>query len=561
MDGLDKREKRLTNETKEVDMSSGVEKRIRVSRREFVKGAAVGAGALAGTSVLASCSPAAAPAPGGAAELPATWDKEVDVVVVGGGGAGCNAAMSAAEAGASVVLLEVAPALGGESSLCVGSVSLPLSSLQKEQGISDTVEAYVEDVIKAAGSSGARSDQTLVKWLGENAGPTIDWMIGLGVELRGPFEYPNHRVSRMHMLYPTSAAWPKVLGPALEAKGVEILLQTKGVELYATCDNRVAGVKAVDQVSQETINIKAKRGVVLAAGDLTGSEQFKLRFTTPEQAAVPAAHAFNDGSGLLMGMAVGADLTRLDSWGSAGVKASAPGPDVSVTGKQVWMPYGMMDAGAILVNKEGARFVNETDSSKHGTATMEQPDQRSFMVYDDVVAQLFNEWPMVVSSCPGIGDVSGLGGWGTVDDFIARNGIKTGDTIEALAGEMGIDPAGLKDAIEKWNQYAEGGEDPDFGRKTFGHPDAGTVGAGIKVAPFYCHGPLKPENTLADCSLAVNTNLQVLDPYGEPIPGLYAGGNMGHGMMIAGGHGTHMAWCFTSGRHAGQNVAAEEPWE
>ena len=561
MDELDKKEKRLAKETKEVDMSSGDEKPIRVSRREFVKGAAVGAGALAGTSVLASCAPAAAPAPGGAADLPATWDKEVDVVVVGGGGTGCNAAMSAAEAGASVVLLEVAPALGGESSLCVGSVSLPLSSLQKEQGVSDTVEACVEDWIKAAGASGSRSDLELVTWLAENAGPTIDWMIGLGVDFRGPFEYPNHRVNRMHMLYPTSAAWPNVLGPALEAKGVEILLQTKGVELYATCDNRVAGVKAVDQVSQETMNIKAKRGVVLAAGDLAGSEQFRLRFTTPEQAAVPGAHPYNDGSGLLMGMAMGADLTRLDSYGSPGVRSAAPGPSASVTGKQAWMPYGMMDAGAILVNEDGVRFVNEKDSSNLATATMEQPDQKCFMVYDDVVAQVFNEWPMVVSSHPGIGDVSGRGGWGTVDDFIARNGIKTGDTIEALAGEMGIDPAGLKDAIEKWNGYAEAGEDPDFKRPTFGHPDAGTVGAGIKIAPFYCHGPIRPTITLADCSLAVNTSLQVLDPYGEPIPALYAGGNMGHGMMIAGGHGSHMAWAFTSGHHSGMNVAAEEPWE
>jgi fumarate reductase flavoprotein subunit len=535
--------------------------RSRVSRRDFVKGAAVGAGALAGASALASCAPTATPS--GGAGLPEKWDKEADVVVVGGGGAGCATAMSAAEAGAKVILLEAAPALGGESSLCVGSVSAPLSSLQKEQGISDTVEDYVEDVIHSAGSNGSRSDRALVQWLGENGGPTIDWLIGLGVDIRGPFEYPtHHRVNRMHMLYPNASEWPKALRSAMEAKGVEILLQTKGVELYATCDNRVAGVKAVDQVSQETMSIKAKKGVVLAAGDLTGSEEFRTRFTTPDVAAVPAAHAFNDGSGLLIAMDLGADLTRLDSYGSPGLRAGAPGPNVSVTGKQAWMPYGMIDAGAILVNKDGARFVNEKDSSSAlALATMDQPDQTCFMVYDDVVAQIFNEWPMVVSSYPGIGDVSGQGGWGSVDDFISRNGIKTGDTIEALAAEMGIDPAGLADAIETWNSYAEQGEDPDFERPTFGHPDAGTVGAGIKVAPLYCHGPIKPMVLLADCSLAVNTDLQVLDPFGEPIPGLYAGGNMGHGMMIAGGHGTHMAWCFSSGRHAGMNVAALEPWE
>ena len=548
----------LETSNEESKMPSENDRPKKISRREFVKGAAVGAGALAGTSVLASCAPAAAPS--GSAELPAKWDKEADVVVVGGGGTGCAAAMSAAEAGAKVILLETAPGLGGESSLCVGSISAPLSSLQKEQGISDTAEDYVEDVIHSAGANGSRSDRTLVQFLGENGGSTIDWLVGLGVEIRGPFEYPtHHRVNRMHMLYPNASAWPKVLRSAMEGKGVEILLETKGVELYTTCDNRVVGVKAVDQLSQETINIKANKGVVLAAGDLTGNEEFKKRFTSPENAAVPAAHAFNDGSGLQMGMAVGADVTRLDSYGSPGLRAGAPGPNVSVTGKQAWMPYGMMDAGAILVNKDGARFVNEKGSGT-ALATMEQPDRSCYMIYDDVVAQIFNKYPMVVSSYPGIGDVSGQGGWGMVDDFISRNGIKTGETIEALAGEMGLDPAGLKDAIEKWNGYAEEGEDPDFGRPTFGHPDAGTVGAGIKVGPFYCHGPIKPMILLADCSLAVNTSLQVLDPYGEPIPGLYAGGNMGHGMMIAGGHGTHMAWTFTSGRFAGENAAALEPW-
>jgi NADPH-dependent 2,4-dienoyl-CoA reductase/sulfur reductase-like enzyme len=97
---------------KEAEMASENDRPKKISRREFVKGAAVGAGALAGTGVLASCAPAAAP--GASAELPASWDKEVDVVVVGGGGAGCNAAMSAAEAGASVVLLEFAAALAAQ---------------------------------------------------------------------------------------------------------------------------------------------------------------------------------------------------------------------------------------------------------------------------------------------------------------------------------------------------------------------------------------------------------------------------------------------------------------
>jgi len=117
---------------------------------------------------------------------------------------------------------------------------------------------------------------------------------------------------------------------------------------------------------------------------------------------------------------------------------------------------------------------------------------------------------------------------------------------------MAIDPAGLKEEITKWNGYCAQGKDPDFRRLTFGNAQANTVGAGIQAPPFYAHGPIRTEVILGNVSTIVNTKMQVIDVYGKPIPGLYAGGNMGHGLTFLSGHGTHLAWAFTSGRSQGR---------
>lgn len=488
------------------------------------------------------------------------WDRVVDVVIVGGGAAGCTAAMSAAEAGAKVVILESAPVLGGAGSLCIGSVTAPLTSLQKTAGVTDSVAAYVENVLEMAGSKADRMDMGLLRLLGENGGATIDWLLGLGVKIQGPFEYPGHHVHRMHMLMPKSAEWPKVFRPIFERNGTEILLATKGMELYRDADNRVLGIKAMDQQTRRAIAIKARKAVILTAGSMEGSRKLLSRVTGPEDAALPAAVPTNDGGGLIMAAALGADMTFINDVGVRGVRGMPPGPAVDSIIKQAWMPYGMVDAGAIVVNKQGRRFSNE---DRHGTpmciALQKQPDKICHLIFDERVADIFNKWPMVVGSIPGIGDVNGFGGWGLVNDVIARKGIKKADSIEELAVAVDVDPAGLKAEIDKWNRYCAQGNDPDCQRQTFGHKDANTVGAGIRVPPFYCHGPLRTLGLPGYTSVAVNTRLQVIDVFGRVIPGLYAGGNMGHGNLVYAGHGMTMAWAFTSGRLSGTNAAAEKP--
>jgi hypothetical protein len=497
------------------------------------------------------------------------WDKEADVVIVGGGGTGCMAAVSAIEGGATVIVVESALVVGGSGSLCIGAVIGPMSGLQKKAGITDSVDAFVEDTMALAAENASRMDQTLLRFLAENIGPTIDWLIGLGIDIRGPFEYPVHKVRRLHVLYPKSAAWALVIRPLLERRGAEILLGVKGVELYRGDGNRVLGVKAIDRETGRSMALKARRAVMLTAGNLEGNPVLMARVTTADVAALPAAVPTNEGGGLLMAAALGANMTFLDNGAVALVRGAPPGPAVDIMNKQPWMPFGLVDAGAIVVNKEGKRFANE---EAHGTprnpgnplclALNKQPYRTCYLVFDKKMADNFQKWPMVAGLIPGIGDVSGLGGWGTVDDLMARKAIKMANTVEELATAIGVDLAGLTAGVETWNRYCREGKDPEFDRQTFGHKDANTLGTGVIAPPFYCHSPLRTLVTPNDMSVEINTRLQVLDVFGHVIPGLYAGGVMGHGNLLfrGTGYGIHMAWSLTSGRLGGRNAAAEKPW-
>jgi FAD binding domain len=528
----------------------------RLARRKFLRGVTAGA---AGGLVLGVGSAALL-----IRQAKQKWDKEADVVIVGGGASGCAAAVSAAEAGAEVVLTETNPVLGGAGSVCVGSITAPLSSLQKKAGVTDSAESYMEDILKLSGLKASRMDKTLLRLLAENAGATIDWLLSLGVDIQGPFEYPGHRAKRLHVLYPKSAEWPKVIKPVLEQKKVEMLLGTKGTNLYRdeNADNRVLGVKAVDQNTMTSIAIKARKAVILTAGSLEGSPALRARATIPQIADIPAAVATNDGSGLTMAAAVGANMTFLEGFGVPAVRGMPPGPCVEIA-KQAWMPYGVVDAGAILVNNEGKRFVDETlNSADLCLALITQPNKTCHMVFDQRVASIFNKWPMVFSSMPGIADVSKIGGFGLVEDFVARGAIKRAESISGLAVAVGVDPAGLEAEIGKWNRYCRDRKDLQFDRPTFGVKDANTVGIGINVPPFYCHTPLRALVVLADTTLLINRSFQVLDVFGNVIPSLYAAGNIGHGNLVlfGPGHGMHISWAFTSGRLSAKVAAAEKAW-
>jgi len=520
------------------------------SRRSFVKGA-LGVGAAGAVAGLTACGPSEGAATGGISAVDVNWDDTADIVVVGGGGTGCSCALAAGEAGSSVILLESSSALGGCSALAVGSLTTPGSQLQKDMGIEDSAEQYLEDMTDEMAKERAGADWAIFEMQAQEGGKTIDWMVDHGVAFNGPLVYPGHTNNRMHMLSPKSNAWPGVFKPLMEAAGVKILLDTKGVELVVD-NGRVVGVKAVDQITQSEFFFKGEKGVFIASASCDSSYDLKIRATAdPEACKIDAACSYNDGTGLMMCQMVGAGLTTWERAAGGGLRAQAPSLNVGVFGKQSWMPYGMIAAGAIMVNKQGQRYASEDlNGTAFTIATNRLPERMGWMFYDDAVASNFQVFPdMVVSSMPNEG-------WGTVDDFVAAGSIMKADTIEEVAALTDVDPAGLAAEVAKYNGFVAAGKDEDFGKKEFGKEDAGTKNKPLDTPPFYIHGPHKGEVTSAPLTLNINTSFEVLDVFDNVIPGLYAGGNAGKGRApMSVGHGTQMTWAFTSGRLAGTMFA------
>jgi fumarate reductase flavoprotein subunit len=528
----------------------------RLSRRDFLKGS-MAVGAMAAVASLAGCDDSSSGGGGGGGINAANvrWTDTVDVVVVGGGGAGCSCALAAAEGGAKVILLESSPALGGCSALAVGSLTTPGSKMQKDKGINDSAEQYLKDAehsLSATAKERAGADWAIFELQAAEGGKTIDWMVDHGVKFNGPLTYPGHTNDRMHMLEPKSNAWPGVFQPLMVSAGVKILFDTKGVELILD-SGRVVGVKAIDQITKGELFYKGTKGVFIASASCDASYDLKIRTeSNPDICKIDAACAFNDGTGLMMSQKVGAGLTGWDSAAGGGLRCQAPSLNVGVFGKQSWMPYGMIAAGAIMVSTQGKRFASEELGGTAFTVeTNKLPDRQCWMFYDDSVAKNFQKSPdMVVSSMP-------TRGWGTVNDFVADGSIKKANTIEEVANMAGVNAAALAAEVARYNGFIEAGKDSDFSRKAFGLEAAGTLNKPLITPPYYIHGPQKGEVTSSSLTLNINTKFEVLDVFDNVIPGLYAGGNAGKGRApMSIGHGTQMTWAFTSGRLAGEMFAA-----
>ncbi|MBM3290147.1 MAG: FAD-dependent oxidoreductase, partial [Candidatus Hydrogenedentes bacterium] len=191
---------------------------------------------------------------------------DADVVVVGGGGSGLAAAIGAAESGASVVLLEKNPAVGGTTARSIGSISAACTDQQRRLGIVDTPDAHYEDMALFSKKYTSRPDNdALRRVLARNVPQTVKWLSSLGVEFFGPLEEPPHRVARMHNVLPGSRAYIFHLERHARGVGVRILTGSRARRLLCA-DGRVIGLE-FERADGGTETLRARRAVVLASGD------------------------------------------------------------------------------------------------------------------------------------------------------------------------------------------------------------------------------------------------------------------------------------------------------
>jgi len=474
---------------------------------------------------------------------------DCDVIVVGAGGSGLAAALSAAESGASVLMLEKRAQVGGTSRMAVGSLSAAGTQLQQQAGVVDTAEEFVTDMQAFTGDLLPHDNAKLREVLAEHAAPTVDWLTQQGVVFVGPYPEPPHRLPRMHNAIPGASAIVERLLKACHKRGVRIITQAHATGLLHDTAARVKGVAyEVDGVACQAI---AHRGVILASGDFSGNEAMRsAHLPTAAARAIP----INPGNtGLMFEAAaeLGAQFLnmqrvfgpqmrfpagtqasladRMPSWPWLSRLAAlffehAPAALKKSLAKPLMMAHmspseTLFAQGAVLVDDQGRRLPH----AQPAQAIAMTDTRRGFIVMDAAVAQTFNALPYFISTAPGIA-------YAFMEDYFKGRPDITfqASDIPALARALGM-------------------------------PDAQALSAslaGIHAQSWVALGPVQAMLTTTEGALAVNSHGQVLGPGDQPIQGLYAVGCIGQGGLLLRGHGLHLSWAYTSGRLAGQHAAS-----
>ncbi len=507
---------------------------------------------------------------------PTEWDIQTDVVVVGGGGTGLAAALSAAESGARVLVLEKMDQLGGTTSIAVGSFTAACTPIQKSAGVDDKPEWHNEDIGKFNPIVEPRNNWELRGVFTRHAHETLEWLIGKGLEFHGPSPEPPNRLPRMHNVVPNAKAYIAVMHRELLARDARILLAHRATKLHRDDETgRVTGVRAHDERENRSIDIRAHQGVILGAGDYANGLEVKSAYLPDEVASVEGINPNATGDGHRLAQEIGADLVNMDVVYGPEIRFIAPPrppfaqllPANPLLAKLMGKAMGLMpkrflqgmikrllvtwqhpetslfEKGAILVNARGERFVNEIDNPE--LAIPRQPDKIAYIVMDQELAEVFSEWPNFVSTAPDIA-------YAYVKDYkrLRPDVYAEADTPEELARKIGVDAEAFAQTVQDYNLAVSRLTKDPLGRESFGPP--------VRKAPLIALGPVKSWIVTTEGGLRINSDMQVLDTSGHVIPGLYAGGSNGMGGIVMWSHGCHIAWAMTSGRIAGRNAASLE---
>lgn len=450
-----------------------------------------------------------------------TVEKDTDVVVIGGGGAGFAAAVSAKEAGADVILVEKLASVGGNTLISGGEYAAPANDLQKEEGIEDSKELFAKDVEEAGGNP------ELIKVLADKATEDAYWLRDdIGVEwLDSLMFFGGHSVKRS--LIPAAHTGNELIKNYLkkaEELGIEVLTETDVKEILSK-DGKVCGIKAETKDGELVVNAKS---VVVASGGFGANADMCYENDKEIDEHVLSTNSPGaTGDGILMAEKLGADTVDMDKI------QLYPVCDVE-TGKLLYCGDTRLVGGALLVNKEGKRFVEELGTRREiSMAIKAQTDYVGYVLWDETS----NEKTGTMKSNPE-----------EAKSLFDRGLMVKADTLEELADHFGIDKDALLETVKTFNENSAKKEDPEFNLRMLGWQ--------VKDAPFYMMKAAPAvHHTMG--GLKINTDAQVLNKDGEWIDGLYAAGEVTGGI-----HGSNrlgsvaMADITVFGRIAGENAAA-----
>ncbi len=425
---------------------------------------------------------------------------ETDIVVIGAGAAGFAAALTAADRGAEVLLLEKAAEPGGSSRICGGLLAFAGTDIQHRNRIGDSNDLLYRDLITVGQGC---CDPAIVRAYVDSQLDTYHWLVAAGVPFGPkPDASSGQSVPRCHVVDP-DALIQTLARHARAHPTISIATNAQAKRLPRT-GGRVAAVRVLQD--QEEFDVTARRGVIVTTGGFTRNTALVGTFAPKVAKAWVTGGEANTGDGLLMAWQLGAGIGDV-----AYIQGTFGKHPTNHSNRHSLLA---VYKGAIAVNLQAKRFVDESLSYKLlGTASLEQPGDHTWQIFDQPIYDSHEE------------DVS-------IFDVRHRhqaNMLIEAATLDELAEKTGLDAVVLKDTVARYNANVAQGADPDFGRKHLVHNHGALVP--IETAPFYAHA-----STAAlygtYCGLTVTPSMQVLDVFREPIEGLWAAGE-----VIAGLHG------------------------
>ncbi|MBS4462808.1 flavocytochrome c [Aerococcaceae bacterium zg-B36] len=499
-------------------------------------------------------------------------DQETEVLVIGGGGAGLAAAISAHQNGAKVIVIEKMPRLGGNTIISGSAYNAADSSRQQLMEMTDLEKETIEGLIneeqedeivkewqqtlkeeweayKASSETylfdsptlhklqtynggSKKGNPKLINRLAENAYPAIQWLEENGMEFKDYiFTVLGGLWSRAHKPeLPLGTGYIQTYTHYIEehSEDISVYTDTKANKLIVK-DGRVVGVEAEN--NGKTVTFTATKGVILATGGFGANVEMRDQYNTiwPSLTNIKTTnHTGATGDGINLAKDAGAQLFGLE--------------DIQL------LPMGDPETGSLsgnieqgvqnrlFVNKEGKRFVDEGQRRDVMTkALMEQTDASMWVIVDQ------HSYPT--------GDT--LNNFNeSIDSLVEHGRAFKADTLEELAEQIGVDPEAFVASVEEFNKAVDGEISDPFGRTLFDKK--------IDTAPFYA-GARVPTVHHTMGGVVINENAEVLDTNGNIIPGFFAAGEVTggiHGTNRLGGNA--LADITVFGRIAGENAAKAE---
>ncbi|MDF2999898.1 MAG: fumarate reductase/succinate dehydrogenase flavoprotein [Bacillota bacterium] len=473
---------------------------------------------------------------------------EADVVVVGGGAAGLAAAITAAEKGAQVMVLEKANTTGGCANMAMGLLGVE-TKLQKERLIDITRERAFE---KFMDYTHWRSDAKLVKKYIDQSAETIEWLQAMGVDFALPSKYFPGSEATWHIIMPktgnpglrAAATMIKAMTERAEELGVKILLETP-VKSLIKDQGEIIGVQASDKDGELEVYAGA---VVVSTGGFGDSPEFIKKYTPYEWGKDLYSYRIPGltGDGIQMAWDAGAGRDYMDMelvFFAPNTGGYAP----------IELPFRQPN---LFVNLDGKRFYNEQVVENpvfSVNAITRQKNRVAFSIIDDKTMKKYEENGLdLINVVTSSMDMSYFNQ--EMEEAI-KNGSDVffmAETIEELAEKTGIDQEGLAETLKNYNEACKAGGDKEFNKNPrYMVPLDGSKYYALKFAPS-AYGSLG--------GIRINDKTQVITDQFAVIPGLFAAGtdansvcNPDYVFVLP---GNTLGFAVNSGRMAGRNAVA-----